>query len=147
MRSMRQAMVAAATAAALAWGTWVGAAEAAAKSRRPVNGSTQVGRHLNGAVQSGIATAIPHTQLVASPVRIDAEWKPHPYLAESWKLSDDGKTLTLHLRKDALFHDGKRVASADVAFSIMAIKQNHPFQTMLAPVEKVDIPDPHTAVV
>ena len=41
-------------------------------------GSTQVPRHLNGAVQSGIATAMPSTQLFASPLRFDDHWKPQP---------------------------------------------------------------------
>lgn len=112
-----------------------------------VLGTTQAPRHLNGAVQSGIATAMPSTQIFASPLRFDDQWKPHPYLAESWKLAEDGMSLTLNLRKDALFHDGKPVTSADVAFSIMAIKANHPFQTMLGPVQKVDTPDAHTAIV
>jgi len=112
-----------------------------------VIGSTQTPRHLNGAVQSGIATALPSTQLFASPLRFDDQWKPHPYLAETWKLADDGKSLTLNLRKDALFHDGKPVTSADVAFSVMAIKANHPFTTMMGPVEKVDTPDAHTAII
>jgi peptide/nickel transport system substrate-binding protein len=112
-----------------------------------VVGSNQVPRHLNGAVQSGIATAMPSSQLFASPLRYDANWKPQPYLAESWQLAEDGKSLTLNLRKNAVFHDGKPITSADVAFSIMAIKANHPFQTMLAPVEKVDTPDAHTAII
>ena len=112
-----------------------------------VVGSTQVPRHLNGAVQSGIATAMPSTQLFASPLRYDDKWQPQPYLAESWQLAEDGKSLTLNLRKNAVFHDGKPITSADVAFSIMAIKANHPFQTMLAPVEKVDTPDPYTAII
>ncbi len=112
-----------------------------------VIGTTQTPRHLNGAVQSGIATAMPSTQLFASPLRFDDKWNPQPYLAESWKLADDGKSLTLNLRKNAVFHDGKPITSADVAFSIMAIKANHPFQTMLGPVEKVDTPDPHTAII
>lgn len=112
-----------------------------------VVGTTQTPRHLNGAVQSGIATAVPSTQLFASPLRFDDKWNPQPYLAESWKLADDGMSLTLNLRKNAVFHDGKPVTSADVAFSIMAIKANHPFQTMLGPVEKVDTPDAHTAIV
>ncbi|MEO7007507.1 MAG: ABC transporter substrate-binding protein, partial [Caldimonas sp.] len=99
-----------------------------------VLGNTQVPRHLNGAVQSGIATAMPSTQLFASPLRFDDKWNPQPYLAESWKLAEDGKSLTLNLRKNALFHDGQPVTSADVAFSIMAIKANHPFTTMMAPV-------------
>ena len=112
-----------------------------------VIGSTQVPRTLNGAVQSGIATAVPSTQLFASPLRYDDKWNPQPYLAESWKFAADGKSLTLNLRKNALFHDGKPVTSADVAFSIMAIKANHPFKTMMEPVEKVETPDPHTAII
>ncbi|MEO8937263.1 MAG: ABC transporter substrate-binding protein [Burkholderiaceae bacterium] len=112
-----------------------------------VVGSTQVPRHLNGAVQSGLATAIPSTQIFASPLRFDDKWDAQPYLAESWKLAADGKSLTLNLRKNAVFHDGKPITSADVAFSIMAIRANHPFTTMLAPVEKVDTPDPHTAII
>ena len=47
-----------------------------------VIGSTQSPRHLNGAVQSGLATALPSTQLFASPLRFDDKWNPQPYLAE-----------------------------------------------------------------
>lgn len=123
------------------------AAEEPKRGGTLVIGSTQTPRHLNGAVQSGIATAMPSTQIFASPLRFDDKWNPQPYLAESWKLAEDGKSLTLKLRKDALFHDGKPVTSADVAFSIMAIKANHPFTTMMGPVEKVDTPDPYTAII
>jgi peptide/nickel transport system substrate-binding protein len=112
-----------------------------------VIGSTQTARHLNGAVQSGVATAMPSTQIFASPLRFDDQWNPQPYLAEKWTLAPDGKSLTLNLRKNAVFHDGKPVTSADVAFTIMAIKANHPFQTMMGPVEKVDTPDPYTAII
>ena len=112
-----------------------------------VVGTTQTPRHLNGAVQSGIATAMPSTQLFASPLRFDDQWKPQPYLAERWTLAEDGKSLTLYLRKGAVFHDGKPITSADVAFSIMAIKANHPFQTMLGPVERVETPDAQTAII
>lgn len=112
-----------------------------------VIGSNQTPRHLNGGVQSGIATAMPSSQIFASPLRFDDKWNPQPYLAESWELSTDGKSLTLHLRKNAVFHDGKPITSEDVAFSIMAIKANHPFSTMLAPVEKVETPDTQTAII
>ena len=104
-------------------------------------------RHLNPAVQSGVATAVPGTQIFASPLRYDADWKPHPYLAKSWDMAPDGKALTLKLVDNALFHDGRPVTSEDVAFSVMTVKNNHPFQTMFAPVEAVDTPDPHTAVI
>ncbi|WP_422823956.1 ABC transporter substrate-binding protein [Variovorax robiniae] len=122
-------------------------AQEAKKGGTFVVGLTQAPRHLNGAVQSGFATAEPSTQLFASPLRFDDKWAPQPYLAETWKLDEDGKSLTLNLRKNAVFHDGKPVTSADVAFSIMAIKANHPFTTMMGPVEKVDTPDAYTAIV
>ena len=38
-------------------------------------------RHLNPALVSGSSTAIPGTQLFASPLRYDEEWNPQPYLA------------------------------------------------------------------
>ena len=44
-----------------------------------VIGSTQVPRHLNGAVQSGTATAVPSSQIFASPLRYDENWDPEPY--------------------------------------------------------------------
>ena len=109
--------------------------------------SSQVPRHLNGAVQSGYATALPSTQIFASLLRYDSNWNPQPYLADSWQFSDDGLTLTLTLNKDATFHDGKPVTSADVAFSLMTIKENHPFKSMFAPVAAIETPDMKTAVI
>ncbi|MDQ2090794.1 ABC transporter substrate-binding protein [Marimonas arenosa] len=109
--------------------------------------STQVPRHLNGAVQSGIATAVPSTQIFASPLRYDENWEPQPYLAKSWDISEDGLSVTLNLVDNATFHDGKPVTSEDVAFSIMTTKENHPFKSMFAPVESIETPDAHTAVI
>jgi peptide/nickel transport system substrate-binding protein len=104
-------------------------------------------RHFNPAVQSGTPTGIPGTQIFASPIRFDENWNPQPYLAESWEWSEDGKALTLHLRKNARFHDGKPITSEDVAYSIAVNKANHPFKTKFEAVEKIDTPDPHTAVI
>ncbi len=104
-------------------------------------------RHLNPAVQSGIATGEPGTQLFAAPLRYDADWTPQPYLAESWSTSADGLRVTLNLVKGATFHDGKPIKSSDVAFSIKTVQENHPFKTMFAPVVSVDTPNDHTAVI
>jgi len=146
---MRQALrlAAAATLAFTALPSAQAQAQAIKNGGTLVMGMSSAPRHLNGAVQSGFATAIPSTQLFASPLRFDDKWAPQAYLAESWKLADDGKSLTLNLRKNAVFHDGKPITSADVAFSIMAIKANHPFTTMLGPVDKVETPDPYTAII
>ncbi|MEG9862804.1 MAG: ABC transporter substrate-binding protein [Parvularculales bacterium] len=104
-------------------------------------------RHLNPAVQSGIATGEPGTQIFAAPLRYDEDWTPQPYLAEDWSTSDDGLTVTLNLVKGATFHDGEPITSSDVAFSIKTVQENHPFKTMFAPVASVDTPDEHTAVI
>ncbi|WP_370232362.1 ABC transporter substrate-binding protein [Cognatishimia sp.] len=109
--------------------------------------TSQVPRHLNGAVQSGFATALPSTQIFASLLRYDNDWTPQPYLADSWSFSDDGLSLTVNLNADATFHDGAPVTSKDVAFSLLAIKENHPFKSMFAPVVAVDTPDDKTAVI
>ncbi|MEO4045088.1 ABC transporter substrate-binding protein [Hoeflea sp. CAU 1731] len=109
--------------------------------------STQVPRHLNAAFQSGSATAVPSAQIFASPLRYDENWEPQPYLAKSWEFSEDGLSLTLNLVDNATFHDGEPITSEDVAFSIMAIKENHPFKSMFAPVDRVETPDEHTAII
>ncbi|MCP4579123.1 MAG: ABC transporter substrate-binding protein [Deltaproteobacteria bacterium] len=127
----------------------------AAESKGPVprSGAEMVAslyatpNHLNPAIQSGLATAFPGAQIFAGLLRFDNDWNPHPYLAEKWEISKDGLSVTLHLVKDAVFHDGKPITSEDVAFSIMTVKALHPFKSMMAPVERVDTPDPHTAVV
>jgi peptide/nickel transport system substrate-binding protein len=111
-----------------------------------VIGTTQKPRHLNSAVQSGIATMMPAAQLFASPLQMDAQWKPRPYLAEKWELSPDNRSVSLTLRKDAVFHDGQPITSEDVKFSIETIRDNHPFKTMYGPVNAVTITDARTAV-
>lgn len=120
---------------------------ACASAESLVIGTTQVPSHFNAAIQSGIATMMPAAQIFASPLMFEEDWTPRPYLAESWETSEDGLTVTLHLRADARFHDGTPVTSSDVAFSIRTIRENHPFTTMLEPVRSVDTPDPLTAVI
>lgn len=147
MNAFSKSLIAAGVATAIAGSVALTLPAQAASGGTLVVGTTQKPRHLNPAVQSGVATATPGTQIFASPLRFDENWKPQPYLAESWNVSDDGKKVTLNLRKNARFHDGKPVTSADVAFSIETVKANHPFKTMFSPVESVDTPDAHTVVI
>lgn len=140
-------LLGAAAVAALSTAMSVTALPVFAEGGTLVIASNQTPRHLNGAVQSGIATAVPSTQIFASPLRYDENWTPQPYLAKSWDLAEDGLSLTLHLVEGATFHDGHPVTSADVAFSIQTIKENHPFKTMFAPVSDIETPDDHTVVI
>ncbi|MEZ5657987.1 MAG: ABC transporter substrate-binding protein [Burkholderiaceae bacterium] len=112
-----------------------------------VVGTTQKPRHLNSAVQSGSATMFPAAQLFASPLRMNAQWEPQPYLAKTWDFSADSKTLVLEMREDAVFHDGHPITAEDLAFSLQAIKANHPFKSMYAPLESVVADGRHRAVI
>jgi peptide/nickel transport system substrate-binding protein len=46
------------------------------------------------------------------------ELEPIPSVATSWRRSKDGRSLTLRLRDDVLYHTGRTLTSKDVAFSI-----------------------------
>lgn len=119
----------------------------AAKGGVLVLGTTQKPRHLNSAVQSGIATMAPAAQLFASPLRMGPDWKPQPYLAEKFELSADNRSVALTLRKDAVFHDGRPITSEDIKFSIETVRDHHPFKSMYAPVNAVTLDGPLRAVV
>ena len=76
-----------------------------------------------------------------------------PELAESWEISDGGKTLTFHLHKGVKWHDGVPFSSADVKYTIERIM--NPPKGMPSPrgpvfvaiIERVEAPDPDTVVV
>ncbi|MFC7496827.1 MULTISPECIES: ABC transporter substrate-binding protein [unclassified Nocardioides] len=73
--------------------------------------------------------------------------EPEPRLATSWKLADDGLSLTLDLRDDVTFHSGREFTSEDVEFSIRtwadpvwAVQ----LQRTAAAVTGFDTSDPHS---
>lgn len=62
-----------------------------------------------------------------------------PDLAESYEWSDDRKTLTVHLRKDARFHDGQPVTSKDVQFTIESAQDPTRKSPLVADVRNVTV--------
>ncbi|MBW4710416.1 ABC transporter substrate-binding protein [Roseobacter sp. YSTF-M11] len=50
------------------------------------------------------------------PMDLDAGYQPE--VAESWTVSDDGKTITFTIRDGLTFHSGNPVTAADVEFSL-----------------------------
>ena len=46
-----------------------------------------------------------------------------PMIAQSWDLAPDGTSVTFHLREGALWHDGERVTSRDVAYTVSKIQE------------------------
>ncbi len=76
-----------------------------------------------------------------------------PELAETWEISDGGKTITFHLHQGVQWHDGTPFSSADVQYTIERIM--HPPQGMVSPrgpvfaalIDRVEAPDAATVVI
>ena len=75
----------------------------------PLTARTQVDRDLVALTFSGLVRNGPSGTIV-------------PDLARSWSVDDTGDTWTVHLRDDALWHDGEPVTATDVAFTIDTLK-------------------------
>lgn len=103
---------------------------------------------ITNALSSAPTTAELATKIFDGLLEYDMELNPQPSLAESWEVSEDGKTITFKLREGVVWHDGKPFTSADVQFSLMkVVKEYHPRgKGNLGPVTSIDTPDEHTAV-
>lgn len=53
-----------------------------------------------------------------APIRISDQGEFEPWLAESWEVSDDGLSVTLHLQRDIKFHNGREVTADDVVWAV-----------------------------
>jgi len=57
------------------------------------------------------------TQLFSGLVRLDDNLESAPDIAQSWQVSDDGRTYTFYLEHDVRFHDGREVKAEDFKYS------------------------------
>ena len=79
----------------------------------------------------------------------DAELNVVPGLAESWKVSEDGLSVTFALREGVTFADGSAFDSADVVHSLEAIRAEATAavaSTSLASVDTIEATDEQTVV-
>jgi len=61
------------------------------------------------------------TLIYSGLVRLGENGTIIPDLAESWDISADGKTYTVHLKSKIFFHDGKRITANDIVFTVEKI--------------------------
>lgn len=72
-----------------------------------------------------------------------------PRLAESWEFSDDGLQLTFRLRPGVMFHHGRELEAADVAYTYLWVldeDNDSPHRAMFTSIASIDTPDPLTVV-
>jgi peptide/nickel transport system substrate-binding protein len=74
---------------------------------------------------------------------------PHPWVAESWTVSEDGTVIAFKIRQGIKFHDGTDLDAAAVKFTYDRILDPAiaaPYKTFLGPLQSVEAPDPTTVV-
>ncbi|TNE35815.1 MAG: ABC transporter substrate-binding protein [Alphaproteobacteria bacterium] len=103
--------------------------------------------------RTGAAAAISLTTLYniyEGLTRIGEDSSINPLLADSWTVSDDGKTYTFKLKKGVKFQDGSDFDSSDVKYTFEAnaapdsqVKRKERFTNM----ESIETPDASTVVI
>ena len=79
-------------------------------------------------------------------VMLDANNLPVPWLAESWESSEDGMIWTIHLVKNATWHDGTPFTAADVDFTYMhCIEVKYPrWSDLWTAINRTEVVDDYT---
>jgi oligopeptide transport system substrate-binding protein len=91
--------------------------------------NTSAGRTLHYPLSSNIETLDPAISSTLTSwavienifeglVAYDADGKVIPLLAEKWNVADGGRRYTFYLRRDAKFHNGRKLVAADVKYSL-----------------------------
>ena len=98
----------------------------------------------------GAAAAIDevvYANLFEGLTRIGPDGSVRPALAESWDVTDDGKTYTFHLRPGVTFHDGAAFDAQDVIFSLdraRAPDSTNAQKGLFEGIDKIEAIDPQT---
>ncbi|SDS47032.1 peptide/nickel transport system substrate-binding protein [Friedmanniella luteola] len=75
--------------------------------------------------------------------------EPAPRLATAWELAPDGRSLSLDLRDDVVFHSGRPFTSKDVEFSLKAYADplwTAQLRSTAAAITSYDTTEPHRVV-
>lgn len=103
---------------------------------------------LVSAFNSAAPIGVVSTKVLEGLLTYDFDIHPKPSLAETWKVSPDGRSITFNLRKGVKWHDGRDFTSTDVQFSAMKVwKEMHPRgRSTFAKLVAVETPSPLVAV-
>lgn len=102
---------------------------------------------------AGAAAAIDevvYANIFEGLTQIGPDGSVNPGLAESWEISEDGKTYTFKLKSGVTFHDGSTLDAGDVVFSLdraRAEESTNAQKTLFEPIESVEAIDDLTVKV
>jgi ABC-type transport system substrate-binding protein len=80
-------------------------------------------------------------------LRLTPDFALQPHLLAAWAVEDDGRAVTFRLRPDLVFHNGRQVEAADLAYSLERGRSpgaRASFRQLLAEVSRIDVLDPLT---
>ena len=148
---------------------WISALGAAPRAEAAKKGGTlRIGiegnvPHLDGTVVTGIIIKFYRETAGSSLVMLDEKYNIVGDLAHKWEFSDEGRTVTFHLRPGAKFHDGTPLDAEAVKWNIDVIngrvetewmkeekkknpkfKFNSSYNLYLYQVQKVEVVDKNT---
>ncbi len=104
-------------------------------------------RRLNPLLANDSASATINDQVFNGLVKYDKDIKLVGDLAERWDVSADGKTITFHLRKGVIWHDGVEFTAEDCLFTyqkLMDPKVATPYGSSYMDVKKAEVLDRYT---
>ncbi|HKG32630.1 MAG TPA: ABC transporter substrate-binding protein, partial [Gemmatimonadales bacterium] len=97
-----------------------------------------------------LARQVQRYVLLTTLARYDSSMTPQPYLARSWRWSQDRRTLALDLETAVRWHDGRPTTARDVAWTLNAARDpatGYPRQNEMAAFDTVIAPDDSSVVV
>lgn len=102
---------------------------------------------LNPITTSTIVTNEVQKNAYEGLVNYDLEGNVLPGIAQSWDYDADSYTYTIHLRDDVYFHDGSKLTSEDVAFSMEVGKETGRMSLSCNYIDRIEIVDETTLTV
>ena len=134
------------------------AASGPAAAQPPVAPTPRPGGMLRMGLAAEPANVDGHTRTPGSPESVwlafdrltqyDDKLKAQPALAESWDLSSDFKSITLHLRKGVTWHSGREFTGDDVKWNFLRVRDPKVAASTLGSYSAwfttIDVPDKNT---
>ena len=99
---------------------------------------------------AGAIDQVLYSNVFEGLTRFSSDGSVIPRLAESWEISEDGKTYTFKLRSGVSFHDGTALDAGDVVFSLdraRAEDSTNAQKALFANIETVSAVDDSTVTV